>query len=191
MEKELDLDFLKKNLVVTVHPQANRKETTILIKNLIEVLKKLKDTLIIFTGVNPDINSDLVSKNVNKLKNMSNVKIFKYLGQNLYLSLIKQVDCMLQLIFSFIEAPYLKIPTVNIGSRQDGRPFSYNIVNTDNKKKSILKAINKIYSYSFRKKLRKTKSFYFKKNSTNKIMKVLRSKNLNNIKEKRFENVKT
>lgn len=190
LEKELDLDFLKKNLVVTVHPQANRKETSILIKNLIEVLKKLKDTLIIFTGVNPDINSDLVSKNVNKLKNMSNVKIFKYLGQNLYLSLIKQVDCIVGNSSSgFIEAPYLKIPTVNIGSRQDGRPFSYNIVNTDNKKKSILKAINKIYSYSFRKKLRKTKSFYFKKNSTNKIMKVLRSKNLNNIKEKRFENV--
>ena len=124
MEKELDLDFLKKNLVVTVHPQANRKETTILIKNLIEVLKKLKDTLIIFTGVNPDINSDLVSKNVNKLKNMSNVKIFKYLGQNLYLSLIKQVDCIVGNSSSgFIEAPYLKIPTVNIGSRQDGRPF--------------------------------------------------------------------
>ena len=56
----------------------------------------------------------------------------------LYLSLIKQVDCIVGNSSSgFIEAPYLKIPTVNIGSRQDGRPFSYNIVNTDNKKKSI------------------------------------------------------
>ena len=65
--------------------------------------------------MNPDINSDLVSKNVNKLKNMSNVKIFKYLGQNLYLSLIKQVDCIVGNSSSgFIEAPYLKIPTVNI-----------------------------------------------------------------------------
>ena len=107
----------------------------------------------------------------------------------MYLSLIKQADCVLGNSSSgFIEAPYLKVPVVNIGKRQDGRPVSKNIINTDHKKKKILKAIRKTFSLNFRKNLRFTKSFYFKKNSSLNILKVLEKKNLENIKQKKFKN---
>ncbi len=189
LEKILDLKFLAKNIVVTVHPQANRETTSKLIENLLEALNTLEDILVIFTGVNPDLNSDLISLKIANYKTKNKFKIFNHLGKNLYLSLIKQVDCILGNSSSgFIEAPYLKVPVINIGKRQDGRPVSTNIINTDFKKKNILKAIKKIYSINFKKNLRFTKSFYFKKNSSLNIIKVLEKKNLENIKQKKFKN---
>ena len=80
------------------------------------------------------------------------------------------------------------MPVVNIGKRQDGRPLSINIINTDYQKKNILKAIRKTYSFNFRKNLRFTKSFYFKRNSSLNILNVLEKKNLENIKQKKFKN---
>ena len=107
LEKTLGFKFLKKNIVTTVHPQANRKTTKILIENLLEVLNKLEDTLIIFTGVNPDLNSDLISLKINNYKKKNKFKIFNHLGKNLYLSLIRQVDCIVGNSSSgFIEAPF-------------------------------------------------------------------------------------
>ena len=87
----------------------------------------------------------------------------------------------------FIEAPFLKIPVVNIGNRQDGRPLVSNIVQTNLEKKNILRAIKKIYNPDFRRKLKHTRTFYYKKNTTENIIKVLRNINLINIKIKKFK----
>ena len=188
IEKILNLNFLKKNIVVTVHPQTNREVTNKLIQNLLNVLKKLGDTLVIFTGVNPDINSDVIARNMGKFKNQNNFKFYKNLGQNLYLSLVKQVDCIVGNSSSgFIEAPFLKVPVVNIGSRQDGRPIASNIIQTNLESENILRAIQKTYNSDFRKKLKLTKSFYYKKNTTANILKILKSINLKNIKIKKFK----
>ncbi len=189
LEKTLGFKFLEKNIIVTVHPQAERKTTSKIIENLLRALDKLKDTLIIFTGVNPDLNSDLISSKIDNCKKKDKFQIFNHLGKILYLSLIKQVDCIVGNSSSgFIEAPYLKVPVVNIGKRQDGRPLSINIINTDHQKKNILKAIRKTYSFNFRKNLKFTKSFYFKRNSSLNILNVLEKKNLENIKQKKFKN---
>jgi len=101
--------------------------------------------------------------------------------------LAQQVDCVVGNSSSgFIELPFLKVPVVNIGERQNGRPISNNIIQTSYEKKNIHKAIKKIYSLSFRKNLKYTKSFYFKKNTTRQILKILKNINLNNIKIKKF-----
>ena len=86
----------------------------------------------------------------------------------------------------FIEAPVLKIPVVNIGNRQFGRPLSLNIIQSDINTKKILLSINKIYKKKFIKKIKKTKSFYFNKNTSKKIIDILINKNLKNIKIKKF-----
>ena len=187
LEKILNFKFSKKNILVTVHPQIDRDSTDNLIKNLLEVLKDLKDTLIIFTGVNPDINSDLISDKIKKFKKHKNFIFHNHLGQDLYLSLAKQVDCVVGNSSSgFIELPLLKVPVVNIGERQRGRPISNNIVQSNYKKKNIHSAIKKTYSFAFKKNLKLTKSFYFKKNTTAKILKTLKVINLKNIKIKKF-----
>ena len=75
----------------------------------------------------------------------------------------------------------LKLPVINIGSRQNGRPQSNNIVNcnsdTNNIKKKIY-YINK--NIKFIKSLRKTKNPYFLKGSSELITKILSNLKLNN-----------
>ncbi len=188
LEKKLNLKFFKKNILVTIHPQIDRNETYVLVYNLLSVIKKLKNTLIIFTGVNPDINSDIISKILKKFRKLNNFKFYHHLGQNIYLSLAKQIDFVIGNSSSgFIEFPFLKIPVINIGERQSGRPISKNIIQVNIEKRNIKKAIKKVYTPRFKKNLKLTKSFYFKKGTSAKIIKILKNIKLKNIKIKKFQ----
>ena len=62
-----------------------------------------------------------------------------------------------------LESPSLKIPTINIGSRQDGRIFSKNIVNSNGSYESIYRSIKKVFSKNFQKKIKNVKNPLFKK----------------------------
>ena len=73
-----------------------------------------------------------------------------------------------------IEASIYKIPVINIGNRQNGRPQSNNIVNCKTDYKSILNKIKYIKkNKNFLKSLKKTKNTYFLKNSSDKITNIL------------------
>ena len=52
-----------------------------------------------------------------------------------------------------IEAPFLRVPTINIGDRQEGRFKANSVIDTQPKRNLILKSIEKIYTKKFRKKL--------------------------------------
>ena len=153
-----------------------------------KALSFLKETRIIFTGTNPDLNSDIIFKEIDRfIKKNKNAILLQSLGQKKYLSLLRHMDGILGNSSSgFIEAPVLKIPVVNIGNRQFGRPLSLNIIQSDINTKKILLSINKIYKKKFIKKIKKTKSFYFNKNTSKKIIDILINKNLKNIKIKKF-----
>ena len=90
-----------------------------------------------------------------------------------------------------LESPSLKVPTINIGSRQDGRIFSKNIVNSNGSYESIYKSIKKVFSKSFLKKIKNVKNPLFKKNTSIKIKKIIEQKILKqNIKKKIFYDIK-
>ncbi len=189
IETSLNLKFYKKNILVTLHPLSNRFDTLSTIKNLLNALRRLKDTKILFTGTNSDLNSDIIIQQVNSFikKNKKDILI-KSLGQKNYLSLLKIVDVIIGNSSSgFIEAPVLKVPVINIGNRQNGRPKDKNIIFSEPDFKKILLSIKKIYSNKFNKNLKNTKSFYFKSNTSDKIIDVLINKKLKNIKIKKFK----
>ena len=78
-------------------------------------------------------------------------------------------------------APLLKIPVLNIGNRQNGRPQSINIVNSNYSKKSISNKIKFILNNKkFKNYWKKTKNIYFKFNSNKKIFKII-ERNINKI----------
>ena len=63
-----------------------------------------------------------------------------------------------------IEASMLKKPVINIGNRQNGRPQSSNIVNSNYLKKNIIKKIKFIKNNKeFLKNIKKCKNPYYKK----------------------------
>ena len=89
-----------------------------------------------------------------------------------------------------IEAPSLKIPTVNIGLRQKGRLKPDTIINAKPNSSNIFNAIKKSLSRSFKNKIAKSKNLYYKKNTSNKIFDIIKNINLKKIDKKEFQDIK-
>ena len=96
-----------------------------------------------------------------------------------------------------MEAPFLCKPSVNIGTRQDGRPKSTSVINVDYNKNRIKRAIKKVLENKKTKMTKKQLSnqdiivdevfaemqlkLYGDGNSSKKIVKLLEKINLNKI----------
>jgi UDP-N-acetylglucosamine 2-epimerase len=107
-------------------------------------------------------------------KNFDSVK-FSSMGYVNYLSVLQYVDCVLGNSSSgLMEAPSLKIPTINIGDRQEGRLKAKSVVDTEPVRDLIFKSIRKIYTKKFRTALKYTKNPYEYKNSSHKIYKIIK-----------------
>lgn len=183
IEKKFNFKFLKKNLLVTFHPVTKEQlNIKFQINNLLSSLKKMRNTLIIFTGVNSDTHYSIIEKQINKfVKKSKNYKIIPSLGQKNYLSILRYIDGVVGNSSSgILEVPSFKIATINIGSRQDGRIQSNSVINCSYKTKDISRALDKIYDHRFKKILKKSINPYGKPGSSKKIYNVIkRYRNLN------------
>ena len=72
------------------------------------------------------------------------------------------------------EIPSIRIPTINVGQRQKGRPQSRSIVNCDYNKFNILSAIKRADSKKFIKSLTKVRNPFFKKDSLNRTYNIIK-----------------
>jgi GDP/UDP-N,N'-diacetylbacillosamine 2-epimerase (hydrolysing) len=76
-----------------------------------------------------------------------------------------------------IEAPFLRVPTINIGDRQKGRFMHASVLNSNYEYNKIKKSIEKIFSTSFKKRLKKFKYLFGNGNSSKKIIeKIIKTK---------------
>lgn len=190
LEKDLKFKFFKKNLIVTVHPVTlgNSKENN-LINELIKAIFYFDDVLFIFNSPNVDPGSNIIYEKINNLikkEKVNNCLFFKSLGQQKYFSLIKNSDGLIGNSSSgIIEVPYLQKPTINIGSRQNGRFQSSSIINCNVDYNSIIRSIKNLYNM----RTRKYKFSQFKTSS--KIISIIKnfSKNSNKSFSKIFFNL--
>lgn len=192
-EDSIGFKLPERVVMVTFHPvtleNATSEEQFI---NLLTAMDHFKDVGIIFTKSNADtdgrIISDLIDKYVSQ--NQKRCVSFISLGQMRYLSSLKYVDIVIGNSSSgLIEAPSFKIPTINIGNRQKGRICAASVINCSPNTSSIIEAINIAYSDSFRKKIKKMSNPYGKYNSSDKIITVLKTVNLNSILMKSFKDI--
>ena len=145
--------------------------------NIMKVLEKLKDYNVIITGTNYDLYSDFLNRKLKKsAKKFKHLKFIKSLGND-YPSLLNYSKILIGNSSSgIIESCTFKIPTINIGNRQNGRLQSKNIINTNYLKKNILSAIKKAESKSFNDKLKTIKNLYgeghFQRKFTNFLLKL-------------------
>lgn len=175
LEKDLGIGINNRTLLVTYHPVT--LESDLLeeqIDNLIVALKKHEGNKII-TYPNSDDGSDII---IRKLKayaqHDSSVCLIQSLGIVRYLSVMHYCGAVVGNSSSaIVEAPFLKVPVVNIGNRQKGRLMSDNIICCDNSSVSIERAIEKALSKNFKAVVSKTKSLYGEGNSSDEIVKIL------------------
>lgn len=193
LEKELSIKFLKKLILVTYHPETLKKKSLLKnLKSLFSALKTMKNTTILFTMPNSDIDSinvyDSILKFINKRKNCY---LFKSLGQKKYYSCCKYSDFMIGNSSSgLLEMPTFKKFAINIGDRQSGRQKAKSIIDCEPKAKNIIKAINFALNSANKRKLINVKNPYGTGGASKKIIKILKFKNLNNLILKDFFNIK-
>lgn len=181
IEEKIGFKVDKNTLIVTFHPVTLEiKNTEEYIDNLILALKKFNNKIII-TYPNSDVGSNIIIDKIKEYEEKNkNVKVFKSLGIQLYLSIIRKCGVVVGNSSSgIVEAPYFKIPVVNIGSRQKGRLMAKNIINCDYDSDEIYNAIKKSLTDEYREYVKnETISLYGDGNTSGKIVEVLENINI-------------
>ena len=132
---------------------------------------------------NNDLGSEIIFKEIHKLKNNNKFRIFPSIRFEYYLTLLKNSKFIIGNSSSGIMgAPYYGVTTINIGTRQSNRLKTKLIKNIPFKEKKIIKTINQVKS----RKITKRK-FFGEGNSAKKIEELLLSNKIWNIsKQKSF-----
>ncbi len=190
-KNKFNLNLKKRTFVITLHPEtldkSNVKKNTLILLNALE---KFKNTNFIFTMPNAEAGYKEINNQIVKFcrKNKDSV-YFKSLGQKNYFAICKQASCIIGNSSSgIIEAPSLLTPSVDIGNRQLGRVRAESVINSSFNVRSIVKSIKRCLKLkNTKKKHTKFKNPYEKKNTSDQIIKTLKSKKLENILVKNFK----
>ena len=189
LEKALNFKLTKRNLLVTYHPSTlNPGKAKKEMNELFKSLDQLKNTNLIFTLPNADNESRNLIKMLEEFVLLhKNAVLFKSMGQLLYLSSVSHVDGVIGNSSSgLVEAPSLKVGTVNIGDRQNGRICPESIINCEAKSASISKAIELLYSKKFKDKLKNVINPLDQGGASEKVVSTLKIINLDSIIKKTF-----
>jgi GDP/UDP-N,N'-diacetylbacillosamine 2-epimerase (hydrolysing) len=192
LEESLGFQFGKNNLLITFHPVTLEKDTAQHQMNqLLEALKALKDTKLIFTMPNADTDGRaLMGKLIDFCSKHSNAYLFTSLGHLRYLSCLQFVDGVVGNSSSGLaEMPSFKKGTINIGDRQKGRLMAESVINCPPITKYITDAIEVLYSAQFQNILRNVINPYGNGGASNQIIKVLESIELDRLIHKNFYNL--
>ncbi|EFL50821.1 UDP-N-acetyl-D-glucosamine 2-epimerase, UDP-hydrolysing [Solidesulfovibrio fructosivorans JJ]] len=164
LEQVLDMRLRQPLFVVTYHPVTLGMDSPEkAMKELIAGLRKFEDASIVFTYPNADSGGRALRQIINSFvaEDLQRIRAYTSLGQQRYLSLIRQADVIVGNSSSgLIEAPALKTATVNIGDRQKGRLKASSVIDASEHRTDIAKAIRHALSPEFRIQLLQTQSLY-------------------------------
>jgi UDP-hydrolysing UDP-N-acetyl-D-glucosamine 2-epimerase len=176
-------------LLVTYHPLTLDADGAASITNLLDALATQEGTRIVFTGANADALGQEINKRVQAFcaaRPGQAVQVAS-LGMRRYLSLMAISETVIGNSSSgLLEAPYVGVPTVNIGNRQRGRLRGPAVVDCDETTEGILAAIAKARSPELREIASRRETPYGAPGASAKIVEVLRGFDLKGILFKRF-----
>jgi len=156
--KQLNLDINQQTIILTYHPVSleYKIKTINQVENLFNALDNY-DFQVVITAPCIEIDSDkIVNYIFSQIKKNKNYHYIKSLGTLKYYNLISHCKFVIGNSSSgIIEAPFFRIPTVNIGDRQKGRIRHSSIIDTDYSTESIQKGIDKAISEDYRKCIKK------------------------------------
>ncbi|BAP60494.1 UDP-N-acetylglucosamine 2-epimerase [Methanococcus maripaludis KA1] len=183
LEKKLDVTLGERYCLVVFHPETlgSGADPEFQMQQLINALNNLNDINIVIIKGNSDTNGRTINLLIDSYMQEDNVFGFTSLAIEDYLSLLKNSDLIIGNSSSgIIEAPYFKIPTVNIGDRQGGRVQAKSIINCEPSDDKILTAIKKAFSLEFKESLKDLRNPYGEGNTSEDILDILKEFLLNN-----------
>ncbi len=126
---------------------------------------------------NADAGGKMIRHALEEAHNRGELQLFVHLEQEVYGSLLAHSEALIGNSSSgIIEAPFLNVPVVNIGSRQNLRFRGSNVIDVEYDRNEILKAIKQIVEDPhFRKKTQKDQFIYGDGHASEKILSVLKT----------------
>jgi len=182
--------------LVTFHPATLEGERNIShFKSLLEALsdERFERVKLIFTQSNSDSYGRLINEQISRFvkTNSHRSKVFDTMGQLKFLSAMKYASAMVGNSSSgIIEAPCFKIPVINIGDRQKGRIRAKNIIDCIPDKNTIVIALEKGLSPSFRQTLLNMKNPFQKPSTAKTIKDIIKTYNFKDQAAKEFFDLK-
>ncbi len=172
---ELNFDQKKPIIIILQHPVSFEYEMAKKqMEKTLRAVEKLKfQTVIIYPNSEPS-SKDMI-KEIEKYRKKDYVRIFPNMPRTKFLSLLKMANVLIGNSSSgIIEAPALKLPVINIGTRQKGRLRAQNVIDVDYNENQIVKAVRKaLFDKEFKKKMKNCSSPYGNGKSSEKIIKIL------------------
>lgn len=192
LETVMNFKFKFKNLIVTFHPETlSEVAAEIQMTELLAALEELTDTGLIFTLPNADSGGRRLIAMLKAFDaKHSNAAIYSSLGHQRYLSCMSYCDGVVGNSSSgLLEAPTLRVGTINVGERQRGRLQAESIINCKAERAEIGLALRKLYSEDFQDNLTSVMNPYGDGGASARILEIIKSLDLQEILQKSFYDI--
>lgn len=149
--------------VVTFHPVTMENNTGVQqVKELIAAMDEIQNMSYIITLANADAGGRAINDIwIEEGKKREHWFVVPSLGILRYLSAMKYAKAVIGNSSSgIVEAPAMKVPTINIGDRQKGRMLSESIVNCEPIKENIVNALKCVLSEEFQEQAKRVCSLF-------------------------------
>ena len=189
LQDYLDISLDAPIFLVTYHPLSLDANGASSVVRLLDALASQTGVKIVFTGANADPFGQKINSYIKAFcsERPGQAVFTASLGVRRYLSLMSMSDVVIGNSSSgLIEAPYLGVPTVNIGHRQQGRLRAPSVLDSMDSTKDILRAIEKARSEKWQKLASRRRTPYGTPGAASKIVSVLRKVKLDGILLKSF-----
>ena len=184
LEKEFGVDLSKPTVLMIQHTVTTEVKNSF--KQIQETIEAIKSLGIQTIALLPN-NDAGYSEIINTLK-ASKLKWYPSLPAIKFVNLYRNVWALVGNSSSGIhETPTLKIPAVNIGTRQQGRERAENVIDVPNDRNAIQRGIEKaLYDQDFRSRIKKVVNPYGTGQSAEKIVQILKTVKLEGVIQKVF-----
>ncbi len=190
---DLKIDRTEDLFLVTYHPVTLKDDQGVTAFDaLLRALATFPNATMVFTGVNSDPGHSALRERVAAFVAAEPGKrvAVTSLGQARYLSLMKAASVVIGNSSSgLIEAPAMKVPTVNVGDRQKGRLRSASVIDCGEDEAAIRAAIKRALDPAFRHAVADQTPAYGSGNAAAKIVATLKSVSLTQLSTKRFHDI--
>lgn len=190
LQESLGFNFKKPLALITYHPvtRGDSKENNI--SPLVNAIINHDALEFIITYPNADGGGDQIIKQWKDIQNHEHVHLVPSLGFIRYLSLMSIVECVIGNSSSgIIEAPAFGVPTINIGTRQLGRPQAKSILNCCMDTSEIYQSIQYAMTPAFKLKYKDAVNPYGEGDTANKIVEILASIEFEKFIIKKFKDI--
>lgn len=184
-----DLDFA----LVTFHPVTlEQASAEAQFTELLTSLAEFPELKIIFTKANADTDGRVINHLIDRYVNEhpKRCQSFTSMGQRNYLTAMRSCRAVVGNSSSgIIEAPSFRVPTINIGNRQQGRLRADSVIDCEPRAEAISRALRTAFAADFQTTLSQTTNPYEKADTAKNIIRIILQTDLADIIKKEFHDV--